>query len=79
MILNNPKALASYIADQRKQQKLSQATVSDRVGLKQSTISEFENNPDGTKLDTLFRILSALNLDLQVEPKKLDILNNDEW
>jgi HTH-type transcriptional regulator / antitoxin HipB len=40
------------------------------VGLLQKTLSAFENKPDSTKLETLFRILAALDLQLQVIPKE---------
>ncbi|WP_242602023.1 helix-turn-helix domain-containing protein [Legionella yabuuchiae] len=42
----------------------------DLVGLKQKTISAFENKPESIKLSTVLRILSALNLDIRVSPKK---------
>jgi HTH-type transcriptional regulator / antitoxin HipB len=70
MILHSTQELAEYIRDRRKRQKLSQAEVGDRVGVKQATISSFENNPEGTKLETLFKLISALDLELQVIPKE---------
>ena len=70
MILHSTQELAEYIRDCRKRQKLSQAEVGDRVGIKQATISSFENNPEGTKLETLFKLMSALDLELQVIPKE---------
>ena len=69
MLISSPKLLALFAANQRKKLKLSQAEVGDRVGLQQQTISDFENNPDGTHLDTLFRILSAINLDINLSDK----------
>lgn len=70
MILHSTQELAEYIRDRRKRQKLSQAEVGDRVGVKQATISSFENYPEGTKLETLFKLISALDLELQVVPKE---------
>ncbi len=70
MILHSTQELAEYIRDRRKRQKLSQAEVGDRVGIKQATISSFENNPEGTKLETLFKLISALDLELQIIPKE---------
>lgn len=69
MLISSPKILALIATDQRKKLKLSQADVGNRVGLRQQTISDFENNPDGTRLDTLFRILSAINLDINLSDK----------
>jgi HTH-type transcriptional regulator/antitoxin HipB len=48
MIVHSPKELAEFIRDRRKRKKISQAEVGDRVGIKQATISSFENNPEGT-------------------------------
>ena len=69
MFVRSPKELALLIISQRKKLKLSQAEVGKLVGLKQQTISEFEIRPEGTQIDTLFRILSALNLDIQLFAK----------
>ena len=69
MITRSPKELALLIISQRKKLKLSQAEVGKLVGLKQQTISEFEIRPESTQIDTLFRILSALNLDIQLFAK----------
>jgi HTH-type transcriptional regulator/antitoxin HipB len=77
MILHSTQELAEYMRDRRKRQKLSQAEVGDRVGVKQATISSFENNPEGTKLETLFKLMSALDLELQVIPK--DKAFNQGW
>ena len=72
MIIHNPKELAAIVRSHRKSQKISQSRVCDLVGLKQTTISAFENRPEATKLDTLFRILAAANLEIQLLPKNAD-------
>ncbi len=69
MLIRAPKELALLVITQRKKQKLSQAEVGKRVGLKQQTVSEFELRPEGTKLSTLFSILSAVNLDIKISTK----------
>lgn len=69
MLIRSPKELALLVASQRKKLKLSQADVGKLVGLKQQTISDFENNPEGTKLNTLFHILSAVQLDIKALDK----------
>ncbi|WP_440870443.1 helix-turn-helix domain-containing protein [Yersinia frederiksenii] len=62
-----------------KKSKLTQRKTAETVGLKQSTVSEFENHPDGTKLDTLFKLLAALDLELQVRPRNRNIKDNTTW
>lgn len=69
MFVRAPKELALLVINRRKKLKLSQSEVASLVGLKQKTISAFENKPGGTKLDTLFRILSAVKLDVAVSMK----------
>lgn len=48
----------------RKQQQLTQETVAARVGLRQSQISDIETRGADITVDTLYRLISALNLEL---------------
>lgn len=68
----SPKDLALVMQTRRKNLDLSQSHVAERVGLKQKTVSGFERHPDAVELNTLFLLLSALNLDLIVLPKEDD-------
>jgi len=70
MVVNSPKDLANFVSEHRKLLNMTQAEVGDHVGLKQATISSFENNPSASKLDTLFRILSATEVELVLMPKR---------
>lgn len=45
MKITSPAQLAIYLKDRRKQQKQAQSTVAERVGLRQDTVSKFENSP----------------------------------
>ncbi len=66
MKVTSPASLASTVRDQRTLNKLSQVKAAERVGIKQTTVSDFENKPESTKLETLFKILSSLDLELHV-------------
>ena len=79
MLIPSPKELALMVIEQRKKLKLSQADVGKRVGLKQQTISAFENKPASTKLDTLFRILSAVHLDVMLLSKNESLSAKKQW
>ena len=79
MIIHSPQELAMLVSNQRKKLNLSQATVASLVGLKQKTISAFENKPENVKLDTLFKILSAVNLDVKVLQKNKTDKNKTDW
>jgi HTH-type transcriptional regulator / antitoxin HipB len=62
--------LAEIIKDHRCQLGLSQTEAADLVGLNQKTVSAFELKPESTKLETFFKILSALNLEIHIVPKE---------
>ncbi|WP_346348078.1 helix-turn-helix domain-containing protein [Shewanella abyssi] len=69
----NSKQLSAYLKDVRLNIKLSQGKVASKVGIRQDTISSFEQNPDPTKLETLFKILSALNLELDIKVRNPEL------
>ena len=83
MIIYSPQQLAILASSKRKNMGLTQANVADKVGLQQKTISAFENNPERVMLSTALLILSALDLDLELENKKAlnkqDKLWTQEW
>lgn len=66
MKVTSPAALANAVRDQRKICKMSQTQTADLIGIKQTTVSDFENKPESTKLETLFKILAALDLELHI-------------
>ena len=74
----SPKQLADLMLLIRKKNNWTQADLAKRVGIKQGTISNFENNPDNTKLSTFFKLLQAMNLTLSVEDKNTKQHSNDE-
>lgn len=79
MKITSAAMLANTLRNERKKSKLTQRKTAETVGLKQSTVSEFENHPDGTRLDTLFKLLAALDLELQVRPRNRNIKDNTTW
>lgn len=85
MQITNTKQLSTLLKDIRLMQKLSQGKVASKVGIRQDTVSSFELHPDSTRLETFFKILSALNLELTISPRNADADNNgtsswkEEW
>lgn len=69
MLIHTPTDLAQFYRDQRKKQGLTQVAVADEVSVRQDTVSNFELKPENVRLDTLFRLLSALDMELHVVPK----------
>ncbi|MEZ6953370.1 MULTISPECIES: helix-turn-helix domain-containing protein [unclassified Aeromonas] len=69
MKVTSAKQLSACLKDARLSQKLSQGKVAGKVGIRQDTVSSFELNPESTKLETLFKILAALELSLDIRPR----------
>lgn len=68
-VIRSPKQLGAVIRNARVSRNLSQRAVADLVGTGQKTVSRIEAGQPGTKLDTLFSILAALDLDLKLAPR----------
>lgn len=62
----NPKQLANRLKLYREQQGWTQTDVAKRIGVKQATISNFENHPEKTQLATLFKITQAMGVVLRL-------------
>jgi HTH-type transcriptional regulator/antitoxin HipB len=50
-------------------QKLTQKELAIRSGVWQETISKIENGLSGTKLETIFDLLSALELEVTIDDR----------
>ncbi len=73
--------LAVILKSFRKSRKLTQAQTAERTGLLPKTVSLLENNPDRSTLDSLFKLLSALDLELHITEKQKPRKSPDggEW
>jgi HTH-type transcriptional regulator/antitoxin HipB len=67
MRVYSDKAFAQIIRSRRKKLGLTQADLGKRAVLNQTTLSLIENGNPATRLDTILRLLSALDLDLVTE------------
>ncbi|MCE9781356.1 type II toxin-antitoxin system antitoxin HipB [Shewanella algae] len=47
----------------------TQSELAKKVGIKQATISNFENNPNKTTLSTFFKLVQAMELTLSIQEK----------
>jgi HTH-type transcriptional regulator/antitoxin HipB len=79
MKVTSPALLAAAVRDQRKISKLTQTETAKQVGVKQTTVSDFENRPESTKLETLFKILAALDPELHVVKRGSTLDQNNVW
>ena len=69
MKITSPRGLADALQQARKQQNQTQKTIGELAGTKQSTVSAFETSPEHARIETLFKLLSALNLELVLESR----------
>jgi len=65
----NSKQLGAIIKMLRKQRKLTQAQLGKNAGVKQGQISTIEKGAEGVRLSTLFKVLSALDCEINVRPR----------
>ena len=79
MKVTSPALLAAAVRDQRKISKLTQSEAAKQVGIKQTTVSDFELRPESTKLETLFKLLSALDLELHVVKRGSTLDDSKVW
>ncbi|MBL8949161.1 MAG: helix-turn-helix domain-containing protein, partial [Myxococcaceae bacterium] len=64
-----PGQLAQVLRGFRKAKGLTQAELARRGGLLPKTVSAVENDPSKVTFESLYRVLSALELDLSLEPR----------
>ena len=63
-IIRSPKDFGQLIRHARKQAGMTQSQLAVRSGVWQETISKIENGHAGSKLETIFEILAALDLEI---------------
>lgn len=79
-LIHSTKSLGSAITRQRKAKKLSQTEAGSAFKIEQSTISSIEQGAPGTRLETLFRVLAALDLEMVIRPKIVSTnKTNESW
>ncbi len=79
--ISSPETFGLALRAERKQKGMSQKAVGHSVGMEQHTISKIEKGNPGTELNSLFRILAALDLELTIQPRQKPALENtgDNW
>ncbi|MEJ2426732.1 MAG: helix-turn-helix transcriptional regulator [Candidatus Thiodiazotropha sp.] len=70
MAIRGNKDLGAAIRRARKAQQLSQTDLAQKAFLRQPLISDLENGTSNPTLDTVFKVLAALDLDLTVVPRR---------
>jgi HTH-type transcriptional regulator/antitoxin HipB len=68
-IVRTPQQLAQTLRAQRARKQLTQVLAGKNVGLLPKTISALEQKPEKSSVESLFRLLSALGLELVIRDK----------
>ena len=68
-LARDPKQIGNLIRRARKRRGLSQSALGAKAGLRQETISLIENGHETAKLETILRVLSALDLEFHIAPR----------
>jgi HTH-type transcriptional regulator/antitoxin HipB len=77
----SPKNLGMILRAARKRKGLSQTEAGKSVGIDQPTMSKIERGESRARVDTLFRLLAALDMEMIVSPRERtsNINEGDTW
>lgn len=68
-LARDPKQIGNLIRRARKRLGLSQGALGVKAGLRQETISLLETGNETAKLETILKVLSALDLEFRIAPR----------
>ena len=77
--IKTPFQLSITLKSRRKELKLTQKEAAELVGLLPKTISLLENSPMTASLDSLYKYLSALNIEIILETDDKDNNIETDW
>ena len=69
-LIHTPSQLGQALRARRKSLGANQSDAGDRAGLTQNTVSKLELNPAPSTIESLLRLISALDLELVLRPKQ---------
>jgi HTH-type transcriptional regulator/antitoxin HipB len=69
-IARTPEQLGQVLRSSRKALHLTQTEVGEKAGQKQSTISSLETDSTASSIQTLYRVLSTLGLELVIRDRQ---------
>jgi len=68
-IARTTKDLGNALRQARKARGLTQSELASRAGIWQRTVSNIETSASGAKVDTIFDLLAALDLEIHIVPR----------
>jgi HTH-type transcriptional regulator/antitoxin HipB len=66
----SPKVLGQILKSARNQKGLTQHQAGNLVGITQAMVSRIESGESNARIDTLFRLLAALDMEMTVKPRE---------
>lgn len=78
-VARTPQQLGQVIRACRKKRQLTQSMVGAKVGIRQAQISSIETRGADITVDTLYRLLSALGLELVLRDMHARDTRPTEW
>ena len=67
--ITSTETLGKVLRRYRKDYDLTQSEVGKKFNLSQKTVSQIESGLSGMQLGTLFKLMSALGLEMHLEPR----------
>ena len=78
-VIRSNKDLGAAIRLARKSGNLRQVDVARKASVRQALVSDIENGATTAKLDTVIRVLAALDLDLSIIPRRKTSFDPTEY
>lgn len=77
----SPKILGQILKSARSQKGLTQDQAGNLVGITQAMVSRIERGESNSRIDTLFRLLAALEMEMTLSPreKAMAQTEGDNW
>lgn len=70
LVARSPSQLGHSLKRFRLKEKLTQSELSERAGVRQATISNLERGHSGVELETVFKVFTALELEISLRERR---------
>jgi HTH-type transcriptional regulator/antitoxin HipB len=77
--ITTSKILGRVLRKNRRELGLTQSQVGSKFNIRQASISKIESGSGGVSIDTVFRLLSALNLEMSLQSRDSHSSDKELW
>jgi len=78
-VIRSNKELGAALRMARKSKNLRQVDVAQKASVRQALVSDLENGTTMARLDTVIKVLSALDMDLSIIPRRITEFDPTEY